>query len=294
MPKYILSVLALLLCTPADAARIATETTENDVKVRWSVTNVSEQGVMRIDEGSWQTAATASSTASSGSASLSYDRSAESSTMIYDPTAGEIISVEGSVCRVFAADSAPPPGMDFMGGAEMQAHQQQMAAALARAKQEMKNSGMSQADMEAMSRMLDGLGNRGMAQPKAKPELSLLDDDVTVGDFDGSLYRVDNSAGVEQYRVVLVDVDDVPGGRAVRAGMDGMFAIFSDYMQGMGMSGMPGQELLRVLQDPEFAGLYPVLIEDHGRGWRTEIVAADDDAEVVEFTPDCERRGMFE
>lgn len=293
---YRLIVLACVLTgSSAFAAQISSETTENGAKTRWSVINISSAGVVRIDEGGWSASVSAPAAGSLQSSSVQFTRTEIRDTIIYNPQSAEVMSVEGDICRVLSADSAPPPGLGFMNSPEMAEHQTKMQGAMAEAMQQMEDSGMSQREIDAMKELMGGMAMPGM-QPPSKPSYSfeLLDSSASVGSYRGRLYSISDQHGTERYRVVMVPVDDVPGGRKARDGMDGMMNVFRQYMQGSGLPGGYGDALMEVMQDAEFSADYPARIEDLQQNSTTEIVAASSDAADVVYEPQCERRGMME
>lgn len=288
--------LALLLAgSSAFAAKITSETTENGAKTRWSVINISEAGVVRIDEGGWAASVSAPAAGSMQSSSVQFSKGDIRDTIIYNPQSEELMSVEGDICRVLSADSAPPPGMEFMSSPEMSEHQQKMEGAMADAMRQMENSGMSQKDIDKMKDFMGGMNLPGMQQ-QTKPSYSfeLVDSNASAGEYTGRLYSITDQTGMERYRVVMVPVDDIPGGRKARQGMDGMLSLFQQYMQGAGLPGGYGDALIVIMQDSEFSGDYPASIYDARENSTTEIVDADKQAAAVEFDPQCERRGMME
>ncbi|MEL7186706.1 MAG: hypothetical protein AAFN50_09795 [Pseudomonadota bacterium] len=298
-----LIVLALLLAGGnVLAGQIISETTENGAKTRWSVVNINADGVMRIDEGGYGASVSTADAGSMQASSVTYTKGNVRDTIIYNPQPGEIMSVEGNICRVLSADSAPPPGMGFMNSPEMAQHQQQMAAAMSNkdrqiqmAIQQLEQSGASQADIDRMKQMLGAFDIPGMQQPETPSySFELLDGSASAGDFNGRRYSISDQHGAERFRVVMVPVNEVPGGRKARDGMDGMMGVFEQYMQGSGLPIGLGDGLMDIMQNDEFAGDYPALIEDLQENSITAIVSASDDAANVDFAPQCERRGMME
>ena len=291
---------ALLIAANSGAAEIVTETTENGVKTRWSVTSISPDNIMRIDEGGWGSSSTMSAEASAGgSPGVTYIQGRADDTTIYNPDSGEIMSVEGNICRVLSKDSAPPPGMDFMGGADMQAHQRQMAEAMqgansqiAEAMKQAQQSGASQAQVDAMNAMLGGLGQSPIETDDALRVVS-LDRMEIVGDYKTEVFLARTAAGVDKYRLYMVDVDKVPGGRSVKDGMTGMVNTYAEYMEGINAGALMDEGLTTVLTSPQFADSYPAAFEDLQMGTRTAITKASAGASDANFKPVCDKRDMM-
>lgn len=294
MTRAILVAAILIVNIPAYAATLEVETSENGVKSSWSITYVNGAGVMRVDEGSWVASVSAPAAGSIQSSTVTYTRGRIQDTIIYNPDADEILSVEGEICRVLSADSAPPPGMGFMNSPEMQAQRQQMGSAAADAIKQMEQSGASPQQIQAMKDMMGTLDIPGMEPPEPPSnDIQLVDGNVTVGDYTGRRYSISDSTGTELYRVVLASVDDLPGGQQARDGMEGMMALFEEYMQGAGLptAGLVGG-LTEFMTDQQFASDYPLQVEDLQRGTVSTVILASDDIAAVEFDPECERQDM--
>jgi hypothetical protein len=220
--------------------------------------------------------------------------------MIYNPDTAEIMSVEGNICRVLSRDSAPPPGMDFMGGADMQAQQRQMAEAMkganaqiAEAMRQAKESGASQAEIDAMNAMLGNIGRSSAFATDNSLHVVSLDRSETVGDYRTDVYVARTAADVDKYRLYMVDIDKVPGGRSVKDGIVGMVNTFADYMEGINAGALMNEGLTTVLTSAQFADSYPVAFEDLRLGTRTVIVNASAAASSADFAPACEKRDMM-
>ncbi len=302
MRSIFLVVLLLQFTAASHAAQIETKTTENGVPTRWSITTVGDGKKIRIDEGGWNASATASGAAAAGTGGVSvdYQKGPVRDTMFYYPDPGEIWSVEGKICRVLSRDSAPPPGMGFMNSPEMQAHQKEMAKArsgasetIAKAMQDMRDSGASQAEIDAMNRVLGGLDMATAPPNKKALEVERLDKNVSVGKFKLDVYLARTAGGVEKYRFYMADVDDIPGGQDIRDGMVGMMETFAELMNRMGISGMMDEGMVTIMTGPDFEGKYPVAIDDLQRKTRTEVVSTNASAGNVDFSPDCEKRDMM-
>ncbi len=292
MRSILLAVLALALAAPLLAAQIESKTTRNGVPESWSVTSVGPGGVLRIDEGGF------SSTASGGG--LTFAKGAIRDTMIFDPEAGEIMSVEGSVCRVLSSSSAPPPGMEFMDSAEMQAHQEEMARAMAGANEQiaeamkqMRESGASQAELDMMENMMEGFQVPGGRPEDNRLEIVAEDRGVSVGEFEADVYLAKSPAGVEKFRFYMTDVDDIPGGEAIKDGVVGMMNTMADVMKSMGVGQIMDDGMMTVINGPEFKGKYPVAVDDLQAGTRSEVTSASGRKADVDFSPDCEKRDMM-
>jgi len=289
-------IVFLSLCIgTAVAAQIETTTTENGVKTRWSITRIGENDVMRIDEGGWGSSVSMSGAASAGSdaASVRYEKGTVQDTIIYLPNPGEVMMVEGKVCRVLSKDSAAPPGMDFMNSPEMKEHQSQMAAAMANARAQMEQSGLSQAQIDAMG---DLVGGFDMAEPPQDDALhfELLDKNVSVGEFTADVYAAKIASGVEKFRFYMADIDDVPGGRAVKNGMVGMMNIYAEYMSNIGAGQLMDEAVVTIMNGPKFEDQYPVAIDDLEGNSHTVISSASSARSDVDFTPDCQKKDMME
>jgi len=295
MRNFFLVVPLLLCLNAAIAAQIETTTTENGTKTRWSVTSIGENQLMRIDEGGWGSSVTMSGEASAGSSSanVQYEKGKVQDTIIYDPNLGEVMMVEGNVCRVLSAQSAAPPGMDFMSSPEMKDHQARMAGAMADARAQMEQSGMSQAQIDAMG---DVLGGFDMAEPPREDTLHFeaQEKNVSVGEFTADVYVAKTASGVEKYRFYMADIDDVPGGRAIKKGMVGMMNIYAEFMSNVGAGQLMDEALVSIMNGPRFEGEYPVAIDDLQDNSHTVISLASDDGPSVDLTPDCVKKDMME
>ncbi len=303
MRSMLLAVLTLPLAAPLQAAQIETTTTKDGVPERWSVTSVGDGNKMRIDEGGFNAMAVASGAAAAGNegVSVSYEKGPVRDTMIHDPAAGEIMSVEGEICRVLSSKSAPPPGMGFMNSPEMQAHQKEMAKAMAgRDKQvaeaiaQMEQSGASKAQIDAMKKVLGGFDMATPPPNKDALEVERLEKNVSVGKFRADVYLAKTVGGEEKFRFYMTDVDDIPGGQDVRDGMVGMMESFADLMNQWGVGGVMDEAIVTIMTGPDFAGKYPVAIDDLQRNTHTEVVRASASAGDVDFTPDCKKQDMMQ
>lgn len=300
MKKLWVVIPALMIGAFAGAAEIATETTENGVKTRWSVTSISADNLMRIDEGSWGGSSTMSDEASAGgSADVTYFQSSADDTTIYDPHLEEIMSVEGNICRVLSKDSAAPPGMEFMGGADMQEHQRKMAEAfkgadaqIAGAIEQARQGGASQAQLDMMNAMLGGLGQAPVETDDTLHVVS-LDRTETVGDYQTEVFLATTAAGVDKYRLYMVDIDRVPGGRSVKDGMIGMVNLYGEYMEGINAGALMDESLTTVLTSPDFADSYPAGWFDVETGTLTAITKASAAPSNADFGPDCTKKDMM-
>ncbi len=295
-----IALLAGVSFAASDTGQIETTTTENGVKTEWTVISVGEGKKIRVDGGGWNASASASGAAAAGSGGkVSYDKGRVKDTMIYDPETREIMSVEGKVCRVMNA-SAGVPGMGHMNSPEMQAHQKQMAEAMAGANKQiaeamaqMKKEGASQAEMDAMNQVLGGFNMAGQVPNKDALEVELVDKNVSVGKYKADVYLARTASGIEKYRFYMADVDDIPGSQPVRDGMVGMMETFAEMMDNMGVGGLMDEGISTVIASSEFKGQYPVAIDDLQRNTHTEVTNARADAGNVDFSPDCEKRDMM-
>ncbi len=302
MRSIFLGILALQFAALAHAAQIETTTTENGVLTRWSITTVGDGKKIRIDEGGFNATGVASATAAAGTGGVdvSYEKGPVRDTMIFDPDNGEMMSVEGKICRVLSSKSAPPPGMEFMNSPEMQAHQQEMAKAMAgrdkkvaEAIAQMKASGASQAQIDAMSKVLGGFDMATAPPNKKALEVERVDRNVSVGEFRADVYLARTAGGVDKYRFYMADVGDIPGGQDVRDGMVGMMETFAELMKQWGVGGVMDEAIVTIMTGPDFAGKYPVAIDDLQHNTHTEVVSARASAGNVDFSPDCEKRDMM-
>ena len=295
-------VPALMIGATAGAAEIRTETTQDGHKIRWSVTRISPDDIMRVEEGGFGSSVSMSAEGSAGgTATMNYIKGDANDVTIYNPHSKEIMSVEGKVCRVLSADSAPPPGMDFMGGAEMQEHQRQMAEAMkganaqiAQAMAQAKQGGASQAELDALNRATAMLGlTEGPEQTDDALEIISLDRKETVGEYTTDVYLARTVAGVDKYRLYMVDIDEVDGGGKVKRGMVGMVGLYGEYMEGINAGALMDESLTTVLTSEQFEDWYPAAFEDLERNTRTAIVHASAAESTANFDPDCEKKDMM-
>jgi len=114
-----------------------------------------------------------------------------------------------------------------------------------------------------------------------------------VGDYDTDVYLARTAGGVEKYRLYMVNIDKVPGGRDVKAGMVGMVNLYGEYMEGINAGALMDESLTTVLTSDQFKDSYPAAFEDLQRNTRTAITNASAGASNADFTPECEKRDMM-
>ena len=297
MPRKILTmVLTLTVSAPAFAAHIVTETTQDNVPIKRTHHHANAAGDLRIDEQSIGARTSMSAEGGTGQATTEYLPGRIQDTTLYQSKDKAIVSLEGTICRKMTADSAPPPGMPT--GADMNQMNNQWADAMKQANQAMEQA-MNEARKQGMTkeqeRELEKWTKPFMDAPTAKKrEVTVedLNDTMTVAGYTGNGYLITDERG-EQIKVYVTKANKIPGGKHVRKGIENMFGVYSGYMDKIGGGGLIDGSSFAVFMKGEFAGTYPIYLEELSTGEITRIIEANAKGKTVEYYPKCEVRSMM-
>ncbi len=249
----------------------------------YSVIYADDAGNLRVE--TYGADATASSgSAAGGQADTAFSRGALQGLMVFQAAEGRMLVFDGDQCQVLSADMSEMPGMPPGG---MEDYREQMAAAQAEMQAALEE--MRRQD-PAMARMLEErmAGSGAMASMMQQPREMIVEetgDDRTIGDYDTSGFIV-YEEGTDRFRtsVWAADIDDVEGGRIVGGAMQGMFELYRDVMDSMGIGSMAGAGLAGAVLE-KMGDYYPVMTESQDR--QTRLTGAELGG-TADFYPECE------
>ena len=253
---------------PVNASSVEMVTTQNDTPVEWSIIyalpSEAAPGTYRIVmvDGGFAAVATTSADGSVGSVTTDYPRGRARGKTVHD--AGEITDVNGGDCRFANTESRPPAGTEGLFGVDPETQKgldegrARMQSAISDIEKQMREQGMSEAQIQQVLQMTQGLGNVTQMPKQTKDTLTARRIGTsTVNGLPAERWALDNQAGETLHIVDMININAYPALVVVKQGVSEMLKTGKAIMGNFGGGPLMGEAASVALMSSQFKGKYP-------------------------------------